>query len=54
MELKEEYKKALITINNDFYEYNDLTNVVEALIIEYLLRENGRLGKIENGIFQSF
>ena len=52
MKLKDEYKKALIAINNDFYEYDDLTQVVEELIIDYLQRENGRIGKIKNNKFQ--
>lgn len=50
--MKDEYLKAVRAINEDYYNYDNLLQVIEALIEEYLLKEGGRLGKIVDGKYE--
>jgi len=47
--IDEEYKKALMEINARYYEYDDLSKVVQEMIEDHLLREEGRAGQLIGG-----
>jgi len=49
--LDSEYRKALNVIRDDAYRYHSDEEVFEAMIEEYLLREDGRLGTMKYGVY---
>jgi len=49
--INEEYIKALNAINESYYNLYNLSNVIEEMVDELLIKENGKLGIITNGKF---
>jgi len=52
--IREEYEKVLKSINESYYNHKTLGKVIEDMIEDHLLRENGRLGIMKKGKYIDF
>jgi hypothetical protein len=53
LEISDEHGKALQRIHGVFYGFGTLSETVEHMIQEFLIEERGRLGRINDGKFES-
>ncbi len=52
--LPDSYEEALNRIKDDYYNNQNISQILMAWIEDYLIRENGRLGRINKGIYNPF